>query len=184
MGKVIYLMNVSLDGIVEGPNGRFDWTYPDAEILRFHSQLARAVGGIIYGRRMYETMAVWQDLVEDGLSDEMVEYGRIWRSKPKLVFSTSLPRVGQDCRLARGNLAEEVDAFKKQVQGDVAVSGPGIAGSFARLGLVDEYQMVMYPVIVGGGKPFLPKLETLLPLKLLETRKFPRGEMYLRYERA
>jgi len=184
MGKVIYLMNVSLDGFVEGPDGKFEWTYPDAEILRFHSQLARGVGGIIYGRRMYETMSVWQDLGEDGLSDEMVEYGRIWRSKPKLVFSTTLPRVGESCRLARGSLVEEVGAFGKQVQGDVAVSGPGIAGSMARLGLVDEYQMVIYPVIVGGGKPFLPKLEKILPLKLLETRTFPRGEMYLRYQRA
>ncbi len=184
MGKVTYLMNVSLDGYVEGPDGRFAWSHPDEEVHRFHNSMARGVGVFLYGRRMYETMAGWQDIGEDGsVPDYAVEFAQIWKSRPKVVFSTTLPRVGENCRLVRGDISTEVNALKK-AGGDLAVSGPGLAAALARQGLVDEYQMVVFPVMVGGGKPFFPRLEKELSLKLLETRGFRCGAVYLRYARA
>ncbi len=185
MRKVIYLMNVSLDGYVEGPDGKFAWSHPDEEVHRFHNGIARGMGAFLYGRRMYETMAGWQDVGEDGsVPDHILEFARIWKSKPKLVFSTTLPRVGENCRLVRGDVAAEVKALKAQADGDLGVSGPGLAAALARQGLVDEYQMVVFPVMVGGGKPFFPRLGKELPLKLLETRGFTCGAVYLRYARA
>ncbi len=100
-----------------------------------------------------ETMAVWQTLGDDpSLPDYVVEYARIWRSKPKIVFSSTLDTVGENCRLVKADAAAEVGKLKQQPGGDLGVCGPGLATSLARLGLVDEFQLVVYPVIVGGGK--------------------------------
>ena len=185
MGKVIYLMNVSLDGFVEGPDGRFEWSRPDEEVHRFHNQTAREMSAFLYGRRMYETMAGWQNLGEDpSLPDYIVEFARLWRATPKIVFSSTLKAVGENCRLAGGDVAAELTSLKQRPGGDLGVSGPGLASTLARLGLVDEYRLVVYPVIVGGGKPYFPVLDQAVSLRLLETRTFRCGAVYLRYQRA
>lgn len=185
MRGVVYMMNVSLDGFVEGPDGKFAWSFPDEEVHRFHNEAAREMGAFLYGRRMYETMAGWEDLDQDAsLPDYAREYARIWKAMPKVVFSTTLPRVGDNCRLVRGDVAAEVAALKKQAGGDLGVSGPGLAQSLARLELIDEYRLVVYPVLVGGGKSFFPRLDRELKLAFMETRTFGCGAIYLRYRRV
>ena len=185
MRSVIYLMNVSLDGFVEGPDGKFVWSRPDEEVHRFHNEIARDLGAFLYGRRMYETMAGWQTMDEDpSAPDYVVEFARIWKGKPKIVFSTTLQRVGENCRLVRGDPGAEVSRLKQQLGGDLAVSGPGLASTLARLGLIDEYRLVAYPVLVGSGKSYFPALDRQTPLRLLETRMFQSGAVYLRYLRA
>jgi dihydrofolate reductase len=154
-------------------------------VFRFHIEQAREVSAYLNGRRMYEVMKVWHTLDTDpSASDLMVEFARIWKSKPKVVFSTTLEKVGENCRLVRGDIAAEVSRLKQQYPGDLAVSGPGLASAFARLGLIDEYRLVICPVLLGGGKPYFPQLEHLVPLRLRETRTFQSGALYLRYQRA
>jgi dihydrofolate reductase len=185
MGNIIYLMNVSLDGFVEGLDGTFGWSEPDEEVHRFHNQQARDLSAFLYGRRMYELMTPWQIADEaPSAPDYVVEFARIWKDKPKVVFSTTLQTAGPSSRLVRGDIAAEVARLKQQQPGgDFGVSGPGLASSFARLGLIDEYRLVISPVLVGGGKPYFPALEHLVRLRLLETRTFRSGAVYLRYRR-
>jgi dihydrofolate reductase len=184
MRRVIYMMNVSLDGFVEGPDGKFGWSMPDEEVHRFHNEAARQMGAFLYGRRMYETMAAWQTLDSDpSLPDYVVEYARIWRATPKIVFSSTLKTVGENCRLVAWDATAEVRSLKQQPGSDLAVSGPGFASSLARAGLVDEYRLVIFPVIVGGGKSYFPVLDQELALRLEETRTFLCGAVYLRYAR-
>ena len=185
MRKVIYLMNLSLDGFVEGPDGKFEWTHPDEEVHRFHNQQARDMGAFLYGRRMYETMAGWQTMDEDlSLPDYVLEFARIWKEKPKVVFSTTLEAVGENCRLVRGNIAAEIATLKHIPGGDLGVGGPNLASALARLGLIDEYRMVLSPIIVGGGKSYFPALDDAVHLSLMEIRTFGCGAVYLRYQRA
>jgi dihydrofolate reductase len=185
MRNMVYLMNTSLDGFVEGPDGKFGWSRPDEEVHRFHNQAARELGAFLYGRRMYETMAGWQTMDGDpSLPDYALEFARIWKSKPKVVFSTTLTTVGPNCRLAQGDIGAEVARMKQQPGGDLGVSGPGLASALARLDLIDEYRLVLYPVIVGGGKPYFPRQDRDVHLRLLETRAFGCGAVYLRYGRA
>lgn len=183
MRKLIYLMNASLDGFVEGPDGRFDWTVPDEEIHRFHGGIAQDMGAFLYGRRLYETMAVWQTFGDDPALPEYVrEFGQMWKSKPKIVFSSTLESVGPGCRLVKGDAAREVARLKEEKGADLAVGGPTLASSLARLGLIDEFRVVIFPFIVGGGKPYLSAPG--VSLRLLEMRRFERGAVYLRYARA
>jgi dihydrofolate reductase len=185
MGHIIYMMNLSLDGFVEGPDGKFEWGHSNEEVHRFHEQQVQDASALLYGRRMYETMSVWQTLDADpSASAFTVSFARTWKSKPKVVFSTTLEKVGENCRLVRGDIAAEVARLKQEYPGDLTVNGPGLASSFARLGLIDEYRMVISPVLVGGGKPYFPPLDHLVPLRLQETRTFKSGALYLRYLRA
>ncbi len=182
MRDVIYLMNLSLDGFIEGPDGRFEWAHPDEEVHRFHNQTARDMGAFLYGRRMYETMAGWQTADEDPAApDARLEFALIWKQKPKIVFSTTLQAVGENCRLVRADIAREVANLKQQPGGALGVSGPGLAASLAGHGLIDEYRLVVYPVLTGGGKPFFPSADNAVHLRLLETRTFRCGAVYLRY---
>ena len=175
-------MNVSLDGFVEGPDGKFGWTMPDEEVHRFHNEAARQMGVVLYGRRLYETMAVWQTYGTDSsMPDYVAEYGRIWRATPKIVFSGTLKTVGENCRLVAGDAVAEVTSLKQQPGGDLGVGGPGLASSLVRAGLVDEYRLVIFPVIVGGGKSYFPVLDHELGLRLEETHTFKGGAVYLRY---
>jgi dihydrofolate reductase len=183
MRKVIYSMGVSLDGFIEGPNRELDWGTPDEELHRFWNDQMREIGTSLYGRRMYELMAdYWPTADADpSVPEYMAEFARIWRDMPKVVFSTTLEKVDWNSRLVRDNIAEEVMKLKAQPGQDMDVGGPTLASTFMRLGLIDEYRLVLHPVVLGGGTPFFPALDNTINVRLVETRTFNSGVVYLRY---
>lgn len=182
MPHVIYEMGVSADGYIAGPDGTFDWATPDEELHRFHNEQARTLAGHLLGRRLYETMVYWE--TADDPSDTSREFAAIWQALPKVVFSRTLDAiVGANTKLARGDLRTELAALQESVQGDVAVGGAGLAAEAARLDLIDEYRLFVYPVAVGGGVPFFPH-DHRVDMDLIETRTFSSRVVYLRYRAA
>jgi dihydrofolate reductase len=178
-------MGVSLDGYIEGPDG-FAWGAPDAEQHRFHNQQAAELGLHVLGRRLYEVMSFWETTEEptgavDELDRAQAEFARIWKALPKLVFSTSLETVAGNTRLSRADPVETVRALKEEDGGPIAVGGAELAATLD--GLIDEYRLFVYPVVVGGGKCFFAE-GTRADLELLETRTFGNRVVYLRYRRA
>lgn len=183
MGKLIYLMNVSLDGFVETPDHSLDWTVVDDELLAWFNEQARNTDASLYGRRLYEVMsAYWPTAESDPAATAvMLDFARIWNPKPKIVFSNSLQKVEWNSRLVRGDVGEELAKLMKEFDGNLDVGGPTLASEFIKRSLVDEFQLVVHPVVLGAGLPFFPALERPLRLKLLETRTFESGVMYLGY---
>jgi dihydrofolate reductase len=178
-------MGVSLDGFIKGPDGSFDWGAPDEELHRFHNERVRALGGQLLGRRLYETMTYWETAHEDPAApDYALEFAEIWKALPKVVFSNTLDEVVGNTRLARGTIGEEVAELQERSGKDVAIGGADLAAEAIRLGLVDDFQPFVYPVVVGGGTPFFPSVDRTVDLNLVETRTFGARVVYLHYERA
>ena len=182
MPHLIYLTNTSLDGYIEDAAGRFDWSEPDEELHQFFNDLTRAVGTFLYGRRLYETMAVWEtdpDLAAGHPVTE--EFAALWQAADKVVWSTTLdaPRTART-RLERTFDPAAVRDLKAAATRDLAIGGAGLAGQALHAGLVDEIQLVVHPVVVGGGRPALPD-GVRAHLTLLDERRFPAGHVYLRY---
>jgi dihydrofolate reductase len=185
MRKLIYSMGVSLDGFIAGPGGELDWSAPDEELHRFHNQQMRETGAHLYGRRLYEVMSVWEAADErPSVPEHELEFARIWKDTPKIVFSTTLEKVEGNARLVRDGAAEEVARLKEQPGSDLAVGGAGLASTFIELGLIDEYRLFVSPVILGGGTPYFPALDQRINLELVETRTFGSRVVYVRYRRA
>jgi dihydrofolate reductase len=185
MRKLIYSMSVSLDGFIAAPDGEIDWGVPDEELHRFHNQQVHEVGTHLLGRRLYETMLYWETAEENPSAAEVeLEFARIWKSLPRIVFSKTLEKVEGNARLAREGVAEEVAKLKEQPGKDIAVGGAGLASTCIELGLVDDYRLFVYPVVLGGGTPYFPALEEKIDLELVETRTFASRVVYLRYRRA
>ena len=184
MPRLIYSMGVSLDGYIAGPDGSFDWSAPDEELHQFHHDRVRELDAHLLGRRLHETMLYWETADQDSSAGPVErEFAAIWLELPKVVFSSTLSSVeGRNLRLASGSVAEELARLGDSAT--VGVGGAGLAAECIRAGLVDEFQVFVYPVVTGGGTPFFPKLDELLPLRLLETREFASRVVYLRYERA
>ena len=182
--KLIYSMGVSLDGFIAGPHGEIDWSAPDEELHRFHNEQTRELGAQLCGRRLYEDMLPWETEDQDPTAEHMLEFARIWKALPKIVFSTTLTRVEGNARLASGGVADEVARLKAEPGRDVAVGGAGLAAVLTRLALIDEYRMFVSPVVLGGGTPYFPALDEPLELELLETRVFGSRVVYLRYRRV
>jgi dihydrofolate reductase len=184
MRKLSYSMGVSLDGFIAGPDGGIEWAAPDEELHRFHNEQARELGAHLYGRRLYEDMRPWHTADEQPDAPEhMVEFARIWKETPKIVFSTTLESVEGNARLVRENAAEEVARLKEEPGKDLAVGGAGLAATFIRAGLVDEFRQFINPVVLGGGRPYFPSLDHGIDLELLETRTFGSRVVYVRYGR-
>jgi len=184
MRKLIYSMGVSLDGFIAGPNGEIDWSAPDEELHRFHNQQARETGAELYGRRLYEAMRYWETADEQPSAPEHeLEFARIWKDTPKIVFSKTLEEVEGNARLIRDGAAEEVVKLKEQPGMDLAVGGAGLASTFMKLGLIDEYRLFVSPVVLGGGTPYFPALDERINLELVETRTFGSRVVYVRYRR-
>ncbi len=186
MRKIIYAMSVSLDGFIEAANGDISWTDPDEELHQHFNDREQTIDMYLYGRRMYENMvAYWPtaDMRPSAASQE-VEYAQIWREKPKVVFSRTLEQVGWNARVVKDNIAAEVGKLKAQPGNDLSVSGAGIAATFMRLGLIDEYCLYLRPVILGAGKPMFPQLPKKIDLQLVERIAFKSGVILLRYQRA
>ena len=183
MRSVTYSMNLSLDGYIVGPDGKFDWTPPYEEVFRFWIDEIRGVGVHLLGRRLYETMLYWETADQDrSLDDAELEWAALWNPLPKVVFSTTLSAVQGHARPASGGLAEEIERLRAEPgEGDIAIGGATLAAQAAALGLIDEYRAVVYPVLVGGGIPFFPRRERRVDLELVETRTFSSRVVYLRY---
>src|SRR5271154_5719953 len=183
MRSVTYSMGVSLDGYIAGPHGDFNWTEPDEEVFRFVTDEIREVGVHLLGRRLYETMLYWETADQDpSLDDSVLEWAAIWKPLPKVVFSTTLSEVQGNTRLASGGLAEEIERLRTGPgEGAIAIGGAVLAAEAAELGLIDDYRVRVYPVLVGGGRPFFAHAERRVDLELVETRTFTSGVVYLRY---
>ena len=203
MRKLIYSMMVSLDGFIDrrppipagdraGERGstrpddtnQLDWVIIDEEIHSFANDEAREAGAFLYGRRLYENMAAFwpaADTLPD-MPDYVVEFARIWKPKPKIVFSKTLDQVEWNSRLVRGDVAEEVEKLKAQPGGDLSVGGANLAATLIGRGLVDEYRLLVHPVVIGSGTPFFPPVRSDIKLRLLETKRFSSGVVFLRYE--
>ena len=185
MRKLIYSFGVSLDGFIAGPDGDIDWSAPDEELHRFHNQQVRELGAQLCGRRLYEVMLYWETVEEDPSAGEVeLEFARIWKATPKIVFSKTLEEVEGNARLVRDGAAEEVAKLKEEPGKDLAVGGAGLASSLMKLGLIDEYRLFISPVVLGGGTPYFPPLEERINLELVETRTFGSRVVYVRYRRA
>lgn len=184
MRELIYSMTVSLDGYIAAPGGAIDWTAPDEELFLFHTQQVEEIGVHLCGRRLYETMVYWETAEEGPLPPEHVEFARIWKALPKVVFSTTLQGVVGNTTLARDGVGEEVARLKEQPGRDIAVGGAGLAGACMRLGLIDEWRLFVSPVMLGGGTPYFPTLEQRIDLELVETKTFGSRVVYLRYRRV
>jgi dihydrofolate reductase len=185
MRKLIYSMGVSLDGFIAGPQGEIDWSAPDEELHRFHNQQTRELGAQLCGRRLYEEMVFWETADENPSAAEYtLEFARIWKNLPKIVFSKTLEKVEGNARLVRDGVAEEVAKLKEQPGKDLSVGGAGLASTCMRLGLIDECRLFVSPVVLGGGTPYFPPLDERINLELVETRTFGSRVIYVRYQRA
>jgi len=181
---LIYSMSTSVDGLITDREGAFEWTAPTAELFRFHLALTRELGGYLCGRRLYETMLVWETDPSLRENELRAAFADVWCAIPKVVFSHTLDRVQGNARLAEASLAEEVAAALDATDKDVSIGGAGLAAQAIELGLVDELRMFRYPVVVGGGTPFLPPVTNDIALELIETRTFGARVIYERYRHA
>ena len=183
MRRVTYSMGVSLDGYIVGPDGTFDWTAPDKEVFRSWIDEIRGVGVHVLGRKLYETMLYWETNDHDPPLDAAeLEWAALWQALPRVVFSSTLKAVQGSARLASGGLAAEVERLRAEpVEGDIAIGGATLAAEAAALDLIDEYRLMVYPVLVGGGIPYFPHGERRVNLELVETHIFGSGVVYLRY---
>jgi dihydrofolate reductase len=183
MRSVTYAMSASLDGYIVGPDGGFDWGTPDKEVFRFWIDEIREVGVHLMGRRLYETMLYWETADQDpSLDDAELEWTALWKPLPKVVFSTTLSAVQGNARLASGGLAEEIERLRAEPgEGDIAIGGATLAVEAAALDLIDEYRVMTYPVLVGGGTPYFARHERRVDLEHVETRTFSSRVVYHRY---
>ena len=186
MHRVTYAMGVSLDGYIVGPDGRFDWTVPDPDVFRFWIDEIRGIGVHLMGRRLYETMLYWETADRDpSLGDAELEWAGLWKPLPKVVFSTTLSAVEGNARLASGDVAEEIERLRSEPGGgEIAIGGATLAAEVAAHDLIDEYRVMVYPVLVGGGIPYFPRQERRVDLELVETLTFKSSVVYLRYRVA
>ena len=184
MRKIIYSMSVSLDGFVETTNRDIDWVIVDEELHTFFNDQAREMGAFLFGRRMYELMTAFWPIPEAEQSNlsYIIEYAHIWKDMPKIVFSKTPDKVDWNSRLVRDVTAEEITKLKSQPGKDLSIGGPKLASAFIKLGLIDEYQLFVNPVILGGGMPFFPPIDKQINLRLIETRTFGSGVIYLCYQ--
>ena len=182
MSKLIYSMTVSLDGFIAGRDGEIDWSAPDEELHRFHNRQIGELGAHLCGRRLYETMLYWETAEENpSAAEHVLEFARIWKALPKIVFSRTLERVEGNARLLRDSVGDEVAKLKQQPGKDLAVGGAGLASTCIKLGLIDEYRLFVSPVVLGGGTPYFPALDDRISLELVETQTFACRVVYVRY---
>lgn len=182
MGKLIYATNTSIDGFTEDAAGSFDWSVPDEELHLFFNDMMRGIGIQLLGRRMYETMAVWE--TEPSFFEEspvLADFAAAWQDSDKLVYSTTLTEpVTTRTRIVTAFDGDEVRAVKEASPSDLLVGGPELAGHALRAGLVDEIRLVLAPVAVGAGKPALPT-DLRLDLELVAERRFGNGAVHVAY---
>ncbi len=178
-------MNVSLDGFVNTPDGSVDWGVVDDELHGWFNERTAESDLLVYGRRLYETMSYWSTAESDPEATEvMLEFARIWNSKPKVVFSTTLDEAPAGWRLVRGDVVGELTRLKAEVDGQIEIGGPTLASDVIRASLVDEFRVIVHPVLVGAGTRFFPELDAPLTLRQTGTTEFASGVVCLSYVAA
>lgn len=182
MGKLIYAANTSLDNYLEDETGSFDWSVPDEDVHAFWNEHERHIGTSLYGRRMYETMRVWESDDWSTTGPAVVrEYAEIWRDTDKVVYSSTLEAVSSArTRIERRFEPEAVQQLKRTSDQDLSIGGAALGAEAFRHGLVDECVLLVYPVLVGGGKPALPS-GVRRDLELLDLRRFDNGVICMRH---
>jgi len=179
MAQLIYSAIASFDGYVEDARGKFDWAAPDEEVHAFVNELERPIGTYLYGRRMYETMSAWETIDDD--HPVMRDYAEVWRAAEKVVYSRSLESPSSArTRIERDFEAAAVRQLKETAHDDISIGGPELAGQAIDAGLVDEYHVILVPVLIGGGKRVFPD-RVRAELELLDEHRFAGGAVYLRY---
>jgi dihydrofolate reductase len=186
MGKLVYLMNMSVDGFVETPDHSLDWTSVNEEMHRWFNDQTRNTAAMLYGRRLYEVMAAfWPHADQDpSAPDWILEFGRLWLETPKIVFSSTLDKVEWNSRLVRGDPVGELARVRKEFDGEISVAGPTLASAFIAQDLVDVYRLVLHPVLLGAGTPYFPPLDRHLQLRQTDFRRFDSGMFFLEYSRT
>jgi dihydrofolate reductase len=182
MADLIYTAQLSLDGYIADEHGKFQWAVPDDDVLAFINDQERPIGTYLYGRRLYEVMAFWETFPMDPAQPQLMrEFAELWRAPDKIVYSTTL----QKPTTARTRIESTFDpaavrAMKDAADRDIGIGGPALAAGALRAGLVDELRLLIYPLTVGGGNPYLPD-GLRLNLQLLDEHRFAGGVVYLRY---
>jgi len=182
MGKLIYFTPTSLDGYIAGEDDQLDWSGPDEEVTGFINDVHRPIGAYLYGRKEYETMAVWEtpDVIP-GITPVVMEFARIWQAADKIVYSRTLAALAAPkTRIEREFDPQVVRYLKAQLPHDVSVGGPTLAAQAIRAGLVDEYHLLVVPTMLGGGRRVLSS-NVCEKLDLTDERRFASGWVYLRY---
>lgn len=184
MSKLIYFMPTSLDGFIAGENDDLDWSLPDEEVSAFINEQMRPVGTYLCGRKMYETMKVWQtpEVMPD-LTPVTMEFARIWQAADKIVYSKTLETISTPkTRLEREFDPQAVRDLKAQSPHDLSIEGPNLAAQAIHAGLVDEYHLLVVPAVIGAGKRVLPS-DVNVKLELVNERRVGNGWVYLHYRR-
>ncbi|WP_412743012.1 dihydrofolate reductase family protein [Krasilnikovia sp. MM14-A1004] len=184
MRKLVYGMNVSLDGFIAAPGDDIGWSEPNDELFQWWLDEERAIGLFLYGRKLWETMSSYWPTGDQqpGATPAHVEFARNWRDTPKVVFSSTVDKVDWNTRVVTGDAVEEITRLRAGDGDPMRVGGATLARAALRAGLVDEYEIVTHPVLVGGGTPFFTALDSWVNLNLVETRTFPGGVLLARYE--
>jgi dihydrofolate reductase len=181
MAKLIYPAITSLDGFVADRDGNFDWAVPDEEVHAFVNELTRPVGTFLFGRRMYEVMVAWETLNNTEQPSFVRDFAEIWQGADKIVYSRTLQTFSSArTRIEHEFEPEAIRRMKSKARRDVTVGGPELAAQAFGAGLVDELQLLLVPILVGGGKRALPD-DLHLELELLDERRFGNGMVYLHY---
>ncbi len=179
MAKLIYTAIMSLDGYVADEDGNFDWAEPDEDVHSLVNDLERPIGTYLYGRRLYDVMVAWETI--DDEQPFIKDYAQIWRAADKVVYSRTLEEVSSArTRIERNFDPDVIRRMKAEMERDIGVGGPELAGQAIRAGLVDEIQLFLSPVVVGGGTRALPD-NVRVELELLDERRFDNGVVYLRF---
>ncbi|HCT75864.1 MAG TPA: deaminase [Micromonosporaceae bacterium] len=186
MRKLIYWVHESLDGHIDGPNGEFDWPVMGPELSAYAIGMNDRVDTFLYGRVVWEMMsAFWPHAESMSDHEHDLKFAPIWRETPKIVFSRTLEKADWNARVISDNIAEEVAALKQQPGKDLLLNGGSkLAGALTEFGLIDEYQIFVHPVVLGGGKRLFLQSKERLNMQLIESRTFDSRTVLLRYQRA
>ncbi len=184
MGKLIYLVTTSLDGFVADENGNFDWTKPSEEILGTIDDILKNVGTFLLGRRMYETLAVWDTIPADSQNHGSNQFAKIWKAANKIVYSGSLIKVSSaNTNVEHTFVIEDIKKMVAESDKDFDIGGPHLAVEAIKAGIIDEFHQFIVPKIIGGGNFWLPK-KIKTELKLVDLKKFDNGCVHLQYKMA
>ncbi|MFE3737615.1 dihydrofolate reductase family protein [Streptomyces sp. NPDC059134] len=184
MRKLIYGMNLTLDGYIAAPGDDIGWSVPSDELFQFWSDQLRATELSLYGRKLWQTMSSYWPTGDQqpGATPAEIEFARRWRDMSKVVFSTTIDQVDWNTRLVTGDAVAEITRLKAEDGGPMDIGGATLAGAAMRAGLIDEYVLATAPVLASGGTPFFTALDNWVNLNLVETRPFPCGVILTRYE--